>query len=440
MNTEDFYYNDMTYDNVSNDTDASWWVEMAVFIFFVRWLWNHLDIDIDDNPLREFLYNVWMGMQLYFEHSIDYLSLNEEDSVEMSTQNQPKYEDKYIEEVRNMPNDWDCVFKEEERTKRQQLSDEYFFLYVHEIEEEIRTRNGKIEEIQKEMETDTDELKYEVLVDHEGGEETIEETSLEERTQHRNEKIQRLEAEIKVLYKKINTEEGLSSLKKKADELALQNVIKRHTQLWENRLVMEHTPLGNVIMTYVPEKESFHYYSDFSIPYRYLEVVARKYIKMFQCRPVYVDMEKELELLEQKWEEKEQLEQARAERAKHEQAIPNAQSDAETSSLHNTQTQTPVNEPKKNVFVKFKSYNKPICGSGVSPAVTCVAGPSNNILSIRAEKDNEKVLLKDKANRYVYGGKLSNYSFLKKVPKSLFNKTLKMSYADYKKSRQQNKS
>ena len=69
---------------------------------------------------------------------------------------------------------------------------------------------------------------------------------------------------------------------------------------------------------------------------------------------------------------------------------------------------------KKDVFAKFKSYNKNNTKSSAS-----VSAPSNNISKTNIKKD-EKVVLKDKANRYNYEGKIVNYSFLKKVDKNCF--------------------
>ena len=48
--------------------------------------------------------------------------------------------------------------------------------------------------------------------------------------------------------------------------------------------IIEMTPLGNVIMHYDFLKETFVYYSDNNIPFRYLETVARKYVCTFFCK------------------------------------------------------------------------------------------------------------------------------------------------------------
>ena len=61
-----------------------------------------------------------------------------------------------------------------------------------------------------------------------------------------------------------------------------------------NRVLMETTPNGNVIMSYeydkeVPERSKFVYYTnDKTIPYKYLDTVARKYVYVYKCPEVYV--------------------------------------------------------------------------------------------------------------------------------------------------------
>ena len=79
--------------------------------------------------------------------------------------------------------------------------------------------------------------------------------------------------------------------------------------------VMEYTPIGNVIMRYDKKRETFIYYSDHVIPFRFLEVVSRKYALTFSCKSLVVDSEKELEILKkedaEKKEEKKREEEER---------------------------------------------------------------------------------------------------------------------------------
>jgi ribosomal protein S24E len=66
----------------------------------------------------------------------------------------------------------------------------------------------------------------------------------------------------------------------------------------ENSIIMEYTPLGNVIMYYNVNNESFEYYSDKSIPFAVLETVARRYVIVYGCKELYVETET-VELLPQ---------------------------------------------------------------------------------------------------------------------------------------------
>ena len=213
------------------------------------------------------------------------------------------------------------------------------------------------------------------------------------------------------------SEEGQQNNVKKAEEMSRNFIIQQRLDKLKNCFIMEYTPLGNVLMIYDIERESFKFYSDSTIPYRYLEVVARKYVKQFGCRPIFVDMEEELKLAEDKWdkERKEKDEKEEEERRKKEESI---------------KIQKPIEE-RKNVFAKFKSYNKE-SGTG---HVNTGAPPKNSIPNkkLTSQQENEKTLLKDKANRYTYEGKIVNFSFIKKIDRKVVDKKFNMSFADFKK-------
>ena len=56
-----------------------------------------------------------------------------------------------------------------------------------------------------------------------------------------------------------------------------------------NNTVVDYTPDGNVAMRYNSESESFEYWADSNINYKYLETVARKYVNSFGCGSIYID-------------------------------------------------------------------------------------------------------------------------------------------------------
>jgi hypothetical protein len=65
----------------------------------------------------------------------------------------------------------------------------------------------------------------------------------------------------------------------------------------ENRMqkrVEETTPEGKVLLTYDENSNMFFYWAPKPIAYRYLEVVARKYVLVYDCKDRYVNMSAEL--------------------------------------------------------------------------------------------------------------------------------------------------
>jgi hypothetical protein len=199
---------------------------------------------------------------------------------------------------------------------------------------------------------------------------------------------------------------------------ARQFVIKERLDSLKNNFVFEKTPLGNVIMYWNNSRESFEYYSDNTIPYRYLETVGRKYVKTFNCRQIYVDMEFELSEFERKQKEKLKLLEEKKK--------------IDLEFEQNTSFNSNSNLGKKDVFAKFKNYNKE---SGTGKVNRGVAPPKNSIPNNNnVKKDDEKVILKEKSNRYTCEGKIANFNFLKKPDRKIIDKKYSMSFADYKKS------
>jgi len=179
----------------------------------------------------------------------------------------------------------------------------------------------------------------------------------------------------------------------------------------KNNFVMETTPLGNVIMYYNNDKNGFVYYSDSTIPYRFLETVGRKYITTFKCKDmsIYVDETDDLD-------EKTPTEK-----------LPEITTDttsSETKSITNPSTTT----TKKNVFAKFKNYNHP----NSIPSSSMIA--KNNQVKITSQSNKE---VKENKNKYISEGKITNFSFIKKIDKKQIVKRLNMTFAEFKKMQQE---
>jgi hypothetical protein len=333
-----------------------------------------------------------------------------------------KYEDKYLDEIRKLNKEF--IFDENEESLKLQKYLEIFKILTEKNTNKLNEIKGKLNliklKIVKYQESNEDE--YCVYDENEDDEDFYLGETKEVR-------IQTLEAEqAKLLTEHDNilvfeTNEGKEALMKQAEEESTKFIIDQRLEKLKNCFVLENTPLGNVLMFYDNLNESFKYYSDKTIPYRYLEVAGRKYIKQFNCRPIFVDMEEELKLSEEKWEKdkKEKEKKEEEEKRLKEEAIKNQK----------------TFQQKKSVFAKFKQYNKN-AGTG---HVNLVAPPKNSIQnkSSSEKPENEKILLKDKANRYTYEGKFSNFSFIKKVDKKAVNKKFAMTFKDFKKMQENNK-
>ena len=332
-----------------------------------------------------------------------------------------KYEDKFLNDIRKLNKEF--VFDEKEEELERNKFDEIFLLVQKEFTKkmnDIKDRIASIERIIKYNDSSDEEfctVKY-----SENPEEEDDET------------IKSLTEEKVVLEKAlselINNPQDIEKLRLESRLEARKFVIDERLDKLKNSFVMEKTPLGNVLMLYNNKRGSFEFYSDNTIPYRYLEPVSRKYVKTFGCRPIYCDMEEELKNYEKKLEDKERENEEKEEldkRILEEKRVL----DEKNMSV------SVVAEPKKNVFAKFKSYNKE-AGTG---HVNIAAPPKNSIPNnkVTETKSDEKVLLKENANRYSYEGKLSNFNFLKKVDRKVVDKKYAMTFADFKRLQEEKK-
>jgi hypothetical protein len=396
-------------------------IESIFFTIFTIWYFSRYIPEDTLNALYRLHGRATEILDVY--NSVMYLSLDvlkeekggEEEVKPVEPKPEVRYEDKFLADIRKMNKEYvlDDAEKVEEGKLYLELLKKASDERIHQIIQ-IRDSISKIE---------IKLIKYDSDEDYCTCDDDDEDVNLGET---KEERIKMLVTQLKDLRDEKNKlDEIYSSVKyqeeslDKINEEARKFIIDKRLDKLENCYVMEFTPLGNVLMKYNKNKESFIFYSDSTIPYRYLEVVGRKFVKQFNCRPIFVDMEEELKLAEEKREKerKEKEEKEEEDKRKKEEAIKN---------------KTPVEEKKKNVFTKFKSYNKE-SGTG---HVTTAAPPKNSIPNKKLTKtqENENTLLKQKANRYTYEGKIINFSFIKKVDRKMVDKKFGMSFADFKKS------
>jgi len=185
-----------------------------------------------------------------------------------------------------------------------------------------------------------------------------------------------------------------------------------------NTYVMEMTPVGNVIMFWNNKKGTFTFYADSTIPYRFLEVVARKYVIQNQCKQLYISS---IDVIDTNIENNLSI------------------SAAEKTEEENNDKLEEIKENivvRRDVFAKLKKYNTSTIHNvkalqkrnitSSSASVTKDRNQGHGEVNMREIKNN--VLIKEKVNRYTCEGKIVNFSFLKKDKKI----GQKISFAEYK--------
>ena len=327
------------------------------------------------------------------------------------------YEEKYLIKVRNMKNEY--VFTEKElelqQNKLQQLEQEenkQKLESIYDLNEKIEELRIKLSELNVDVDVDLNNNLHDDSKKKSNKDESI--------IKKINDSIQNeINLNKKQLMDLQDKSLNIDALKEQAQEYIIDEQLKE----FKKKYIIEHTPLGNVLMFYNHDKLAFEYYSDLTIPYRYLDTVARKYVLTYNYRPLYIDMEEELKDYEKKLEEQEKK-------------MKQVQDLEESDKMNSNNKSKP-----KDVFAKFKSYNKE-AGTG---RVNVAAPPKNNIPQNRAisninMKDNkkngvnnEKMLLKERANRYSYQGKFLNFNILQKVDKKVVDKKYALTFADFKK-------
>lgn len=146
-----------------------------------------------------------------------------------------------------------------------------------------------------------------------------------------------------------------------------------------NNFIMDLTPVGNVVMCYDSDKESFLYYSDNVVPYRFLEALCRKYVVTFSCKSLYVNMEEQLE-----------------------------------DTKPNVSETTAVVKPMKtkDIIASLKNPPKP---------------------QPQQQQQQPAKKMKVRANRYSSMGRFSNFKIIKPVEKKLVVENYTMTFSDFKK-------
>jgi hypothetical protein len=309
------------------------------------------------------------------------------------------YEDKYLTKYKNFPNEFyitesDLLWKNE-TYKKLKLEDEQNWITHLSIIDEQRNKLYTMDRVLRDTLGTLIFAYYEV--DYEEDEED------KETDDYMEEKLNELKTRLKIEY-----DEELQKL----EELQNKKITRSNNELLENAqelliekkkadlinsFILEYTPLGNVYMRYNTDKDSFEYFCNNNMPYRFLEPIGRKYVTTFFCKPLFVDIEEELKKAKER---------------------PEVSTTTNSNSTIYSQIKMMSADSKMMQQRKEKSFTLP-------PQI------QKNIKQLHGAS-TEKLVVKENANRYTWEGRLSNMALLKTVDRKLVDKNYGLTFADFK--------
>jgi len=331
------------------------------------------------------------------------------------------YENKYLEEFKKLDNE--ILFSETELLNEIEQK----FIIEKKLNNDLEIEKNEIKN--KITQLNEKYLEFEIYKEEENNDDCEEEKESEEDYDEEEEDYYDISSLLVNNIDKINIKKELIQLinnqdilntkiieESEIDKLANEFILNEHLDNLKNCIIMEKTPVGNVIMFYNNSRSSFEYYSDNTIPYRYLEVIGRKYVITYKCKNIFVDMEEEIKDAEQKLEQKKQKIQEFERNNKINQDI----------NILNNNNNLQVSVPVKNVFAKFKKYNN-------NNSISVASVPTDHSTNSKQTKPQEDKIVKEHSNRYSFEGKIANFNFLKKVDRKIIDKRYAMSFSEFKK-------
>ena len=172
--------------------------------------------------------------------------------------------------------------------------------------------------------------------------------------------------------------------------------------------VNDETPSGAVFMRFNSKTDGFEYWSnDKFIRYDYLETVARKYVKMFDARHLYVDRKKNVER---------QIKKMRKELAE-----KNKKNENENENENENKNEKNKETNDDDLFVKFKT---PAEKNRQKFKTKMLVQTKRRGESLSEEEINEKTIIPTEANKFIYKGRITEMDLFKPTKKAQTTKNI----------------
>lgn len=318
------------------------------------------------------------------EESDKELEEKELEETKLQEKKEEKYENKYLSKFKKLTND--NSFTNEDFEYKNRVVSEMIPKIKKDIERQkvfLNKLNSTKEKILEKIKKKSD-LNVQSDKDNDNGSNSDSSDSSDD---EEDLNISLIEAKNAILFENIE-------LKKRMNLLIPEELEKTsHARMIENKLnklinnyVIEYTPSGNVVMRYNNDKKSFEYYSNNTIPYRFLEVIGRKYVMTYNCKYIFVDMDDQIQ---------------------------------KVSELNKIELANKKNKKKPVTRLDMFSNKK---GVGSVP-------PPKNNQTIVNPINNIDISIKE-SNRYTWEGRFSDFKIIKSEKKNISND---ISFKEFKK-------
>ena len=171
-----------------------------------------------------------------------------------------------------------------------------------------------------------------------------------------------------------------------------------------NVIVREKTPNGEVIMTYNSKTEAFEYFcDDKNVKYMVLDTVARKFTIDNKCKSICVNYKGEFE----KAKVAIMADQVTTTKSIDVKEHTDSNTLAPVSESAASYPEQPV---KRSIYAKFKNYNSVSGNNRKKEEVAKEKVEASSAAASASASKKEKIyILTEKANRFSYKGRISNY-------------------------------
>ena len=338
------------------------------------------------------------------------------------------YENKYLEKFKTFTNEYLFNSNDEtyEQSKIKQIIHDHYYAISY-LEAKIKEMNDVVEPLEKEVEKEKEKFNKNNLgivtadeldnLDEENnsiddftyGAKIWEDYEMYDNLRNKlaNNKniLEKMENDLNEL-----TIQSDFEFHEKAKELAKSSMIENKLKYFINNYIIECTPLGNVIMRYNHDKKSFEYFSDHSVPYRYLEPIGRKYVMTYRCKANFINMEEEIE--------------------KANKANETKMKNMKENGKENGNVKENANKNKNNDKTNKNLIYKPQVLTNKKFEIP----PNRNESTITNPINNVEIAVKD-ANRYTWEGRLLDFKIIKTNKR--INKDRKITFKEFINSQNQ---